>query len=294
VNILPLVFTFLIIFSCIAFTFLREVKSFHLIETTLHGYNRTERELSNTLARKAYKKATRDPATKKTDERNKAQKKAYFSMRTLFPSLENSKFNLTPLMKQQGEVKLHPLYEPLAELLRLLYGENLFKKEKKREKLEYRLIEEMLKKAQKLPESENLIDLHPEDPALKRIYYKMLKGTNQYTRKEGIPPLESYLGINKSDKAVSLSFAAPVLLEAFFGAEISSEILKMERQKLEESNKYYYFSKEDLTTTLMKNPAKSLLLSALEPYLDYSKEATEKKQIGGKDKLTGIAVKKDI
>ncbi len=273
---------------------MREIKSFNLIETTLHGYNRTDRELCNRLTRKAYKKATRAAAAKKTDGTISAQKKVFHSMRTLFPPLENSKFNLSPLIKQQGDLRLHPLYEPLAEMLRLLYKENLFKKEKKAEKLEYRLAEEILKKAQKFPDTEDLADLYPEDPDLKKLYYKMLKGTNQYTRTEGVPPLGSFLCVTKSEKALNLGFAAPVLLEAFFGSEISLEILKIEKEKCRELNKRYYASKEDLQAALMKNPAKALLLPTLEAYLDDSKDIKPRSQIGGKDRLTGLVVKKDI
>lgn len=289
-NVLPLVFTFLIIFSCLACTFLREVKSFSLIETTLHGYSRTDRELSNRIVRKAWGKIKVEPAEKNKGE-SKARTKNYTSMRRLFPPLENSKFNLTPLIKHQGELKLHPLYEPLAGLLRLLYGKNLLKKQ---EKLEYRFVEAILKKAQKLEGGTDLTDLYPEDPVLKKIYYKMLKGTNQYTRTKGIPPLESFLHIGKSDKAIALSLAQPLILEAFYGPEISAEILKMEQDKWKELNKYYYFSKEDLQNVLGKNPAKTLAFASLEPYLEYSKGITTKDQIGGRDKITGLAVKKDL
>ncbi len=294
-NILPLIFSFLIIFSCIAFTFLREVKSFSLIETTLNGYNRAERAVSNAISSKAYRKIKAEPIGKKEGEKSQTPKeKEYFSYRSLFPAFENSKFNLEPLIKQEGELRIHPLYEPLAEFLRILYRKNLFAKEKKSEKLEYHLIAEMIKKARKLGEVQSLAELYPEDPVLKGIYYKMLKGTNQYDRDRGIPPLGEFLSIRKGGKAVSLSFASPLLLEAFFGLEISSEILKVEREKWENSNKYYFFSKENLESLLMKNPTKAPLLHTFDPYLDYSKQFDKRTQLGGRDKITGIAVEKSF
>ncbi len=168
------------------------------------------------------------------------------------------------------------------------------KRKKKTEKIEYRLIAEMVKKARKLGEVESLAELYPEDPVLKRVYYKMLKGTNQYNREEGIPPLGEFLSIRKGGKAIFLSFASPLLLEAFFGLEISLEILKVEREKWESSNKYYFFSKEDLEAVLMKNPIKAPLLHTFDPYLEYSKQFDKRTQLGGRDKTTGIAVEKSF
>src|ERR1700722_10579233 len=112
------------IFSLIAITFLKEVKSFSLIETAIHGYNRTERTLSNRILRKAYAKIKIDTGAEK--QKKEKVLKNYSSMRSYFPPLENSKFNLKPLIKEQGTLKLHPLYEPLASLVRVLYEEKLF------------------------------------------------------------------------------------------------------------------------------------------------------------------------
>jgi hypothetical protein len=275
-------------------TFLREVKSFSLIENALHGYNHTERTVNNTIVQKAYRKIKTPPSDNKSKTSKAQSTKAHSSRRDLVPPLENSKFNLGPLIKQEGELKLSPLYEPLAELLRLLYRKKLFEKEKNSEKLEYRLIEAMLKKARKLPEVDHVADLYPEDLALRGIFYKMLKGTNQYSRDAGIPPLGYYLWAGKKDKAVALSFASPVLLEALFGMEISSEILNLERQKSDALNERYSLSKEDLQSILMKNPTKASLLTTLDSYLNYSKQPILRKQVAKRDKKTGILVEKEI
>jgi hypothetical protein len=290
VNVLPLVFTFLIIFSCICLTFLKEVKSFSLIETSLDGYNRTQRAVTNAIARNAYRKIKADPSKKNASDKTKEASGEYHSRRSLFPPVENSKLNLRSLIKQQQERKQHPLYEPLAKLMRLLYQKNVFEKEKSSEKLEYHLIDEMVKKAQKLVELKSLAEICPDDPALRKLYYKILKGTNQYSRSEGIPPLGNFLSVCKADKAVSLSFASPPVLEALFGHETSLAILKLEREKWEQSNKYYFFSKEDLEAALLKSPTKASLLALLETHLDYSKQPAQKNQIAGRDKITGIAV----
>lgn len=292
-NILPLVFTFLIIFSCIALTFFREVKSYFLVESTLDGYRRTERVVGNAIAQKAYRKIKGDPLVKKEKEKSDASKE-YVSRRTLFPPLENAKFNIGALVKEEGELKLHPLYEPLAALLRLLYQDRLYAKEQNGEDLEYRLVEAMLKKARKLSHVENLSELYPDDPKLKAIYYRMLKGTNQYSRESGIPPLSDFLCFDKEGKAASLCFASPLILEALFGSEIASGILAEEKKKWEESNKYYFFTKEDFQTLLTNNPSKGSLLPSIESYLDYSKGFKARDRFGGRDKITGIGVEKQL
>lgn len=289
-NILPMTLAFLAIFSCITVTFFEEIKSFSLFETAIYGYNRTERALHNTVVRKAYRKATAKPAGQKKSEEKKQEKKDYHSMRSLFPPLENSKFNLSLLIQHEGEVKLHPLYEPLAELLRILYEKNLFSKVKEEEKLEYRLIDELLKKAKKQPEAKHLAELFPQDPGLKAIYYKMIKGTNRYDRKAGLPPLGHFLSLDKAEKAAALSFASPEVLEAFFDPEIATEILALEKKKWEESSVYYYFSKEDFQNILMKFPAKTSLLSSFDSYLDDSKKIPPREGIGGRDSITGISI----
>lgn len=293
-NILPLVFTVLIIFSCIAFTFLKEVKSFSLIETAIHGYNRTERVLFNKISQKAYQKVKKEKEASTATGKKTEKKRDYIALRSLFPPLENSKFNLNPLLKEQGPLKLHPLYEPLANLLRLHYEKQVFKKEAKAEKLEYRLIDELVKKAQKFPDAENLAELHPDDPALRKIFYKMLKGTNKNSKDEGITPLGNILSLSKGDKAVFLCFASPTILEAFLGKEISLEIQKMEEAKSGELNKHYYVSKEDFQSIITKHPSLSPFLGPLEPFLDYSKQLTLRTQIGGRDRKTGIAVEKKL
>lgn len=293
-NILPLVLAFLIIFSCISFSFFKDVKSFGLIEHTLHSYHRTERSLNNVIVQRAYRKIKAEPTSKKQSDQTQKKEKKYFSLRSLSPPLENSKFNLTPLIQHQGEMHLHPLYEPLASLLRLLYEEKLFSKEKNSSKLEYRLLDALLKKAKKLTEPIHFAELCPDDPQLKKIYYKMLKGTNQYNSSKGVPPLRDFLSLSKANKAVSLSFASPRLLEALFGASISLEIQKLEREKWEELKKHYIFSKEDLTSLLMKTSNNSPLLAAFDPYLDYSKQFAKRDLIGARDQLTGVGIKKPI
>lgn len=293
-NILPLIFTFLIIFSCISLTFFRDVKSFFLIETTLDGYSRTERTLNNQIVKKAYRKIKGESLAPKPSSQRKIKQTTYTSRRTFFPPLDNSKFNLTPLIKHEGDLHLHPLYEKLAEFLRLLYQKTLFDREPKSENIEYRLLEGILKKARKDPDATKMIELVPDDPTLANIYYKMQRGTNQYSRTEGVPPLSYFLSVQKETAAAWLSFASPVLLEALFGSKITEQILQEEQKKWEESTQYYYFSKDDLQSLLVKHPDQAPLFTQLEPHLHYSKQFKPRTELGGRDEITGIGLEKPL
>jgi hypothetical protein len=208
--------------------------------------------------------------------------------------LESSKFYLKPLAKDDTEFKTHPLYEPLANLLRILYQKNLFSKPNTPGRVEYLLLDAIVKKIRKYPDAELLSDLCPDDPRLKAIYYKMLKGTNQYSPEKGIPPFSDFFSMEKSGKSISLSFASPPLLEALFGQEIALEILSNERKNSESSNKYYYISKEDLQNLLFKNPSTASLLPAIEPYLDHSKQLKPRNSLHGRDQITGIGLEKSL
>lgn len=294
-NILPLVFTFLLILSFITLTFLRETKSIFLIEHSVNGFRRIERVVNNQIVQKAYKKISGEAiAKKKTGEPKNKKKKKLHSVREIFPPLKTSKFNLGPLIEHQGEINQHPLYEVLAAFLRILYQKSLFAHELKAEKIEYRLIHAWIKSAQKIEDVEDLAELHPDDLDLAKVFYKMLRGTNQYTRTEGIPPLGDFLLISEKKTAVSLSFASQSLLEALFGEECASQIMQVEQKKREETSSQYYFPKENLPQLLANEPARAASLPTLDPYIDYSKEQTKRELVGKRDDTTGIAFEKNI
>lgn len=293
-NILPLIFTLMIIFSCFILTFLKEVKSFSLIEKTLDGYHRTESALNNECARRAYKKIKTAPKVTSETKKKSNSFNRYVSKREFSPPLEESKFRLAPLIAFEGEIPAHPLYKPLTELLKLLYQNCLFKQEKNPKKLEELLAMAMLKKAKKHPTATLLAALCPDDPHLQKIYYKMLKGTNQYSKTCGIPPLGHFVSLGDTDKSVHIGFASPIVLEALFGEKMATHILQFEKEKSEETQKPYYFSKQDLQTILMNTPTSTPLLTLLEPYLNDSKKFEKREIIGGRDTITKIAIEKPL
>lgn len=302
-NILPVVFAFLLILSCISLTFLKEIKSSFIIETAFRGFNASAQNVNNELAQKGYQKAGKK--SKKRDERGHEKKErgpdqpknkkdyVYKPQRSHFPPGETSKFNLNVFTQLFSEPKQHPMYEVLGRLLRSLYQDRLFSKEDNSQKMEYRLIEAWLKQIQNHPEIKNICDLYPEDPDLHHVFYKMLKGTNQYDRLNGIPPLEHFLCFRKAKTAVSMNFASELLLETLFDLEAAKTILQEEQKRSIESKKKYYLSKENLQNCLKKYPVHTSNLTQWEPYIDFSKKIDLHK-LGKKDKNTGIYVEKAL
>jgi hypothetical protein len=298
VNVLPLVLTFLLLFSWLSFTFVREVKSALIVEAILQGYNRAERKVSNLIVCKAYREKAKESSTKTNSNPDKPKdtskkSKTFASIREQFPPLEESKFNLGPLVECQEEPKLHPLYEPCAELLRLLYKKRLFDRYPHPQKVEYLILDTLLKKARANPDEE-WITFSPEDPLLAKLFYKMLKGTNQYDADQGIPPLRDFFRLNEDQFAVCCNFASTTLLKAMFGPTITTAILTEEAHKSKEQDKRVLFSKEEFAAVVLKHPKYASLFSTLNPYLNFSKRPKKKQRIGEKDSLTGITIQKSL
>ena len=293
-NILPMIFAFLLIFSLLSASFFREARSQVLFEKVLEAYARTERMVSNAIIAKTYRKLKGEPLAKKDGQQSPKKDPKYTSKRAVFPPIEESKFNIAPLLKHTGELHLHPLYEPLADLVRLLYQERVFSKVSNREKIEYRLLNAMLKKGRNNPGVENLTDLFPEDPSLKKIYYKILKGTNHYASDAGIAPLHHFLSLQKADTAVNLCYASEPVLASIFGPKMAQQVLDLEEAHWQETKKYAFVTKDELQNMLMQIPTLASKYTPLETYVDFSKIRSPNRQIAGRDKDTGIAVERTL
>lgn len=288
-NILPLIFTFLVVLSLIALTFTKEIKSTRLIEKAANSYHRVERNMNNYEIKKSYKKFLKEPSGKIAAGTKKNGFRRYISRRQIFPPLENSKFNLFPLTQLEGEITLHPLYELAASVLRSFYGNNLFKDREK--KIEYHLLDAILANLKNNPQEQNLAELCPDDPVLAALYYQMLKGTNQYSDEAGISPLKDVLTSSKDPRVLSISFASYGILKALFDEGIARKILSEEKKKSEESHRYCMIPKEDLQMLLKNNPSLLAKFAELQPYIDFSLKIRAKKEIGAKDTKTGLSLR---
>lgn len=290
-NILPVVFAFIFIFAFVTLGFIQNQKNAHLAEKCFKSYHSLSRLSSNAVAKKLYDRVKTPPPTEKTEKpaTPKTRKAQRHSTREYFPPVDYSKFNLLPLLELKTDPQRHPLYEICAGLLHMLYGETLLK-----EGVEYDLLKGMLKAYQTKGDIKALSDLYPDTPQLRQIYYKMLKGTNQYNIEthRGIPPLEDFLLLDKSP-SIRFSFASAPLLHAIFGKKIASKILDEEKKKREEG-KNKSLTKEEVTTLLSGDTTCSSLILELGDQIDFSQKPLKRTTLGKRDKASGLVVKKKI
>jgi hypothetical protein len=299
-NILPIVFAFLIIFSFLTFGFIQDHAHAILSEKSFKSFYDTSRIASNAVAQKLYKRIKSPPPLPNPSEKPAAStkpvtaRKKQQSLREVFPPLDNSKLNLMPLFALQTEPKNHPLYEICASLLHVLYEESLFK-QTKQEGLEYDLLNAMIKTYRTKGNIKTLSDLYPDAPHLKPIFYKMLKGTNQYNAasKSGIAPMEDFFILDKTP-AIHFACASRFLLEALFGEKIALKILAEEKKKYETTGKKASLTQEDLTGLLANDPLRASLVLELGQHIDFSVKNPKRVQLSQKDKTSGLVVKKPL
>lgn len=293
-NILPFVFAFLLTFSYLCSSFMRETKSAKLIELALEGYNQTEKAVRNGMIKRYFDQLKGNQTSCPVSKEKSNKTPLFVSRRSNFPPVETSKFYLRSLSCQPSNLAEHPLYEPLATLLRNLYEERLFTPHKARKGIEYALIASLVQKMNECPSSHNLADLFPSDPELKTIYYKMIRGTNQYSMEKGIPPLDHFLSLEKSDKAFHINLSSEPVLAAIFGAMIKNEILQKEKKQFELTQKQYSFAKQDFETLLDTHPKERSSLLQIEPFISYTKKVGKKESLARRHKATQIGIEKAL
>jgi hypothetical protein len=298
-NILPLICGLLIIFACLASTFLQDHKSLAIAEWSLTAAERTEREVRNKIEERHFRRATTQPSkTPKThaEPSQRAKHPAFFSRRAITPPIAYSKLNLISLLLHQGDPHDSPIYPIAQRLFKLLYGSTAIIPNHQQFGWEKRLLDAMIAKGKSLDKIDHLADLFPEDPELAAIYYQMLKGTNQYdlNKRKGIPPLEDFIAIHeeKKENSIYFAFASYTLLEALFSNEVAQEIEKIEKQDWAKTGTYHLLGKDDLQAVLLKHPMPQGDLSLIESYLNFSKSIPTKKDIAGKDKQSGMIIKR--
>jgi hypothetical protein len=298
-NILPVVFGFIFIFSLLTLGLIQGQYHAVLAEKCFKSYHTLSRLSSNAVAKKLYDRIKTSPPPAdpskppSTEPSQKPHKTSSRSKREYFPPLESSKFNLLPLLELKTDPKNHPLYEICAELLRFLYEEPLFKPHRK-EGIEYDLLNAMIKMFRSKADSKVLSDFYPEAPDLRQIFYKMLKGTNQYNVENhlGIAPLEDFILLDKST-SIRFSFASAPLLHAIFGKKIALNIFTAEKKKREEG-KPGSLTKDELTALLSSDTARSSLILELEEHIDFTQKYPKRTTLSKRDKGNGLVVKKKI
>lgn len=299
-NILPMVISLLLIFAFTASTLLQEGIATQWEERAHRGFMKAERKLRNQWERNLFKEAPKKPAAKglsATISGKGHSSKVFESPREKKIS-DLTKLNLAPLMTKPSPSYSGHLYEVAAELIRLLYGEKLFFKKAAQEHLEYQLLDTIIEKGIQNTSLNSLTELFPEDSSLKFLFYKMLKGTNQYDVKMdlGVPPLGDYFIIDRTitQKPLYFCFASKKLLDALFTEKVTLLIIEEEKKKWEEDHKHHALSDKELEAVLLDETSKQYNMSDFADLLNFTRSAASSKCLTAADTETGIVMRKKL
>lgn len=269
-NILLLVSAFLILLSLGCSAIFQTFTTATIGVKSFKGRLEAQRGSLNELQKKQFQRAVVREEKKKsnggTSTSSQRRQKEIISPRTKQNPHDGSKLNLGPLLTPFSSGTQGKLYEVAVALLQELYRGSAVERlaqEKKVDSFALRILDSMIEKANENPEAESLSELFPDDPALKEIYYKMLKGTQNYDGVSGYPPIEDYFIFEKASKKkpINFSLATAPLLKCLLGPKITARILEEERTKSEENRKF---------TSLKQPELQQLLLQFSEERVTYS------------------------
>ena len=156
--------------------------------------------------------------------------------------------------------------------------------------MEYALIDALITKLHSNAAAKQFSEIYPDDPELKEIFYKMLKGTNLYTQELGIPPFAHFFSLEKSSKAIQINYTSKEILTSTFGQELTDQILAWEQEQ--HSSRFLSAKEfEQLTPTRYED---SSLLSTLGPFISYAKHSSKQKILYRQDPHTNIGIERPI
>lgn len=267
-NILLLVSAFLIALAFGCSAIFQTYMTTAIGEKSFMGRFEAQRMSLNAFQKKQYaraiprKKGEKKPESSPSD---KKQKEITYP-RTKQNPWEESKLNLSPLLTPFSSTSQGKLYEVARALLEELYGKSAvgrFAQEKKVDSFVLKILDNMIEKAKENPEAECFADLFPDDAALSDIYYKMLKGTQNYDGVSGYPALEDYFSLEKESKKkpIWFCFATAPLLKVLLGQKITAQILEEEKTKSEEKRKFTPLKESEFEQLLLQFPEERLLAS---------------------------------
>lgn len=225
VNVLPFIFSFLIIFALV-FQFASDRKqSVHVVH---RGLNDTFGAMHQDLAKEAEdkyahscKKTEKGEVILQTKAITKSDEEGRYVRETKCV-YEDQKFNLS---KFEGPIitTQHPRYKAAARLLKSLYQKASFYKKG----LEYTVLDALLSRKET-----PIIDLFKKDPELDTIMYKMVKGTSTYIvgTNRGYPSLLDYCTFKSSNDHLNYDMLSRPVLESLVGPSLM-EMIEEEESK---------------------------------------------------------------
>lgn len=270
-NILLLVSAFLIVLALGCSAIFQTFTTATIGEKSFKGRLEAQKLSLNTIQEKQFKRAIARPPGKKKNEDNPSpsaekKKKELINPRTKQNPWDESKLNLGPLLAPFSSGTQGKLYEVALALLEELYKGSAVERlaqEKKVDSFALRILDSIIEKAKENPEAESLAELFPDDLALQEIYYKMLKGTQNYDGVSGYPPLQDYFSFEKESKKkpIDFSLATAPLLKALLGPKITSQILEEEKVNSEKNRKFSALRQKGLEQVLLQFPEERLAFS---------------------------------
>lgn len=277
-NLLPFVFTFLMLLTLIS-SFLfssvmgtaREstiILAKHQAYLTLLS-NQHDDRFKSLEKKKPKKNPPDDPEVKtaKTETKKKEKKTQENAPRAIQDGCEKSKFNLISLV-QGHKSDAHTVLEQIAAaLIENLYGSCSFYKKGAAQTIVKQMIQSKI---------ESLEELQMHNPELNHIYYKMLKGTST-----GFPALSEYFSLSKEAKApIYFRFASKPVLQAALGESFAQMVFDAELKNWQKNKKCKAMTKEEfLALAKEKN---TLLIPAL---FDFDNKHKGLGQVHHEDKI---------
>lgn len=221
-NVLSLVFSVMLIISYGYYAVWEKNIAGRRLRTTYTAHNQANRTILNKFESKIYnslgsKKAKSPNSGKKGEKKRTGKKKKA-------PEFNRgcARINLWPLI-QEGKENHAQLYELSAKLIRTFYAP-ITPNEKR---FEYHILDVLIASAKEaIQENEDLFSLEKIellDPDLKRIYYKMLKGTKKWDLRQniGYPPLLDYVKAERSEEKICIFHSHPDMLTLLFNSELA-------------------------------------------------------------------------
>jgi hypothetical protein len=244
-SFLPFVLSFLLILvlgSSMLFTSFRSTareKAMILAKKNAHLV------LISEQAKKEFKKTQpRDDSGKSEKESKDDESAKFVEHRNDRSGMDDSKFNLWPLLHQRDPALADFLQDRAAKLIEILYKDADFYNPH----LAQQIIGEIAGK-----DASNFLELFPEDEKLAAIFYKMVKGTNT-----GYPALDEYFKIESKveDGKIQFRYASTPVLRAIFGEDLTYKILALERVNWEKNHHTKILTKEQLTQLIKSHGSK--------------------------------------
>ena len=275
-NILFLVTSFLLIFSFISASLLKNSLFFSHEKSSYCSYLEGKQKLHDKWERYQYQsyKKNKPPEKKNAQQKTITPKETTYTSHRVRKNLPKlAKWNIAPMLL--SEVPCDALETRGAILLEELYGHAPFWLKAKLETPD--LAETLIAsfKSKKLGKEDltNLSDLFPQEPLLQNVFYKMLKGTSLYDleKKKGYPPLSEFFTLDVEEKkTLSFPYASFPAIKAFFGEDVAEEIVLLEKETSQTKGVTYYAASKDELIAITTQKGQGIYFTEIEESLSFA------------------------